>query len=201
MTVFLLLALLASPPQARAPLDIALMVDVSHSMTFGVIKRDRGLVPAAASAMAEALEPGDAARVGIFGSEITLDAAPLRDAPAINQVATALGERIGGPSPLWDALDTAARTLAGAGGRRGILVVTDGRTTGNRIGFRDALAALERAGIPVWFIVLDKSERPLPDPGARLEKIADATGGACLFVERRALAGAIGRAVATLRAR
>ena len=170
-------------------------------MTFGVIKRDRGLVPAVASAMAAALEPGDAARVGIFGSEITLDGAPLRDAASIDRVATALGERIGGPSPLWDALDAAARTLGNAEGRRGILVVTDGRTTGNRIGFQDALATLERARIPVFIVVLDKSERPLPDPGARLEQIARATGGTCLFVERRALGGAIKRAIDTLRAR
>ena len=205
MIALLLLVLLAAPTpapaQARAPLDLVLMVDVSHSLTYGAIKRDRGLMPAAASAMADALEAGDAARVGIFGSEITLDPSPLRDAAAVRQAATALSERIGGPSPLWDALDTAARALASASGRRGILVVTDGRASGNRIGFQEALAALEQARIPVFVVVLDKSQRPLPDPGARLERLADATGGTCVFVERNALPTAIKRAVATLRAR
>jgi Mg-chelatase subunit ChlD len=195
------IALLVSQAPQRAPLDVVLMVDVSHSMTYGFIKRDRGLVPAAASALADALEPGDVARVGTFGSDITIDPAPLGDPAAIRTAAAALGERIGGPSPLWDALDAAARALAASDGRRAIVVVTDGRTSGNRLGFEDTRAALARAGVPVFVVSLDKSDRALPDPGARLERIAAATGGTCVFVERGALPGAIKRAVGTLRAR
>ena len=194
------LLLLHAPPQPQ-PVDVALIVDVSHSMTFGVIKRDRALVREAAEALAAAASPGDTARLGTFGDEIAIESTPLRDAGAIRAAGEKAADRIGGRSPVWDAVVAAAAAFEGAGTRRGIVVITDGRSTGNRIGFKEALAQVQRTGIPVFVISLDKSDRPIPDPGARLEELASATGGSCLFVERRALPGAIRRAVSTLRGR
>jgi Mg-chelatase subunit ChlD len=204
MTALLLAAVIAS--QAARPavpldvVDVVLMVDVSHSVAYGVIKRDRLLLHDAGSALADAFEPGDAVRVGTFGREIVLDRTRLHDAAAIRAAADALGDRIGGASPIWDALVTAADALQDGTGRRAILLVTDGRSTANRIGFAEALDRLQRARVPVFVVSLDRNARPLPDPGARLTKLADTTGGTCLFVERPALAGAIRRAMTTLRA-
>ena len=201
MIALLLCALLASrAAQAKAPLDVVVMVDVSHSVTFGLVKRDRTLLHDAGIALAGAIQSGDAARIGTFGDTIVLDRGRLRDAAAIRSAADGLGERIGGASPIWDALVTAASALADGSGRRGIVLVTDGRSTGNRIGFAEALDRLQRARIPVFVVSLDKSDRPLPDPGARLVKLAQATGGDCLFVDRPVMGAAIGRAVRALRA-
>jgi Mg-chelatase subunit ChlD len=201
MTAALLAALLVwQSAGPSAPLDVVLMVDVSHSMTFGLVRRDRVLVPDAAVALAAAFEPGDAARVGAFGDGITLDLTRLRSADAVRDVAYTLGEQIGGASPIWDALLAAAAALEDGSGRRGIVLVTDGRSTGNRVGFVEALGRLTRTRIPIFIVSLDKSDRPLPDPGARLMRLADATGGTCVFVDRPALAGAIARAVRALRA-
>ncbi|HXT33198.1 MAG TPA: VWA domain-containing protein [Vicinamibacterales bacterium] len=201
MSAVALLALLALPAAQAAtrPANVVLIVDVSHSVTYGIVKRDRTLVVDAASALAAAMQAGDTARVGTFGDEITIEPAPLKDADAVRAAGARLAERIGGRSPIWDALVAAAGTLEGAGAPRGIIVLTDGRSTGNRIGFADAVDQLKRAGIPVFVVSLDKSDRPIPDPGARLEQLAAATGGTCLFVDRPALPAAIKRSVSSLR--
>ena len=201
MSAVALLALLALPAAQAAtrPANVVLIVDVSHSVTYGIVKRDRTLVVDAASALAAAMQAGDTARVGTFGDEITIEPAPLKDADAVRAAGARLAERIGGRSPIWDALVAAAETLEGADAPRGIIVLTDGRSTGNRIGFADAVDQLKRAGIPVFVVSLDKSDRPIPDPGARLEQLAAATGGTCLFVDRPALPAAIKRSVSSLR--
>lgn len=201
MTALLLLALLALPAMqpATRPVSVVLMVDVSHSVTFGVIKRDRALITDAASALAAAMQAGDIARVGTFGDEITIDPTRLREPDAVRTAAGALAERIGGRSPIWDALVAAAAALNDGPGPGGIIVLTDGRSTGNRIGFADALDQLKRARIPVFVVSLDKSDRPIPDPGARLVQLARETGGTCLFVDRPALPAAIKRSLTSLR--
>ena len=202
MSALALLALLALPAAQAAtrPANVVLIVDVSHSVTYGIVKRDRTLVLDAASALAAAMQAGDTARVGTFGDEITIEPTPLKDADAVRAAGARLAERIGGRSPIWDALVAAAETLEGAEAPRGIIVLTDGRSTGNRIGFADAVDQLKRARIPIFVVSLDKSDRPIPDPGARLEQLAAATGGTCLFVDRPALPAAITRSVSSLRA-
>jgi len=201
MTALLVLVFLAGQaPRPHPPLDVVLLVDVSTSMTRAVITRDRTLLQDAASALAASLQPGDGARVGTFGSEITLDAARLRDAAAVQSAAEALASRTGGASPIWDALIAAVSSFGDAPGRRGIVLVTDGKSTGNRAGFTEALERVQRAGIPMFVVVVDKGGRPVPDPGARLIRLAAATGATCLFVERKALVPGVARALTMLRA-
>jgi Mg-chelatase subunit ChlD len=100
---------------------------------------------------------------------------------------------------VWDALDAAATTLEHDAGRRAIIVITDGRSTGNRLGFGEVSARLEQAGIPIVVVALDLQRSPQPDPYARLRRLADNTGGACILVKRDDLESGISRAVAALR--
>ena len=200
MTATLLVAWLLSQAPAAAPVDVILMVDVSRSVSYGLIRRDRRLLPDAGGALASAVQPGDAVRIGTFGTEILLNPAPLLDGAAIRNEAESLAERAGGASPIWDALLAASRALGDSGTRRGIVVVTDGRSSGNRVGFAEMVERLQRARIPVFVVSLDKGGEAFPDPGARLTQLANATGGTCLYVERPAMAPAIVRSIGTLRA-
>ena len=59
----------------------------------------------------------------------TCSAGALRSSRAASGFAGAEG----GPSPVWDALNAAAVALDDAAGRRGVIVVTDGRSTANRM--------------------------------------------------------------------
>jgi von Willebrand factor type A domain-containing protein len=188
-------------PQASRPVDLVFIIDVSDSVIAGIFKRDRAFVPEAAAALGDALQPGDTAHLGTFGDAISIDPAPLKDADAVRAAGGRLAGRLGGRSPIWDALVAAAAALDAGRAPRGIIVLTDGRSSGNRLGFAEALDQLERAHIPVYVVSLDKSDRPIPDPGARLEQLAAATGGTCLFVDRPALPAAIKRSVSSLRAK
>src|SRR5262245_44388045 len=87
--------------------DIILLVDVSDSLTTGGFTRDRSVVTVPAGALADALERGDRARIGTFGTTLALDSAPLEDAASIRAAAARLAEHLGGASPVWDALDAA----------------------------------------------------------------------------------------------
>jgi Mg-chelatase subunit ChlD len=185
--------------RAQEPLDVVLLVDVSDSLTTGAFTRDRSIVTVAANAFADALQPNDIARVGTFGATLALDDAPLKDASAVRAAGAQLAGHLGGSSPIWDALDAAARLLEPSRRRRAIVLITDGRATGNRVGFNDVLATLQRDRIAVAVIALDKSLRPIPDPGARLEQLAKTTGGVVFFVEKAALPAAVGRAISSLR--
>jgi hypothetical protein len=170
-------------------LDLVLMIDVSHSVSHpGFFKTDRDLVPQAAAAIARVLKPDDRVRLGAFGTTIAIGA----------DVSTLVGVT-GGPSPLWDALDTSRLALTDATGRRGIIVVTDGRSTANRIGFAEILARLERDRLPVFVVALDLEMRATPDPSIRMRQLAERTGGDYIVVKRQGIAAGITHAVALLR--
>ena len=123
----------------------------------------------------------------------------MSGAAAVAQAAAGFADTIGGSSPLWDALDTAATALEGATGRRAIIVVTDGRSTANRIGFAEILGRLERDRLPVFVVALDLRGVAGQDPAIRLRQLAEKTGGRYLFVKRGGVGVVIKRAVAFLR--
>jgi Mg-chelatase subunit ChlD len=187
-------------PKGGPPIDVVLMVDVSGSITQGVFKRDASLITDAAAALASAMAPGDTARVGTFGSEVRLNPEPLRDPEAVHTAARALTAMIGGASPLWDALDVSAVVLSTAGSRRGIIVLTDGRSSANKTSFADALTKLEHARVAVFAIGLESGGAPEPNPTARLSFLADVTGGAYRPAKRKEVEAAVTQAVAGLRA-
>ena len=189
-----------SPRGGGPGLDVVLMIDVSHSTVHpGYFKFDRELVPEAAAAFGSVLEPADRAWLGTFGATIAITPTALTGAAAVAQAAAGFADAIGGSSPLWDALDTAATALEGATGRRAIIVVTDGRSTANRIGFAEILSRLERDRLPVFVVALDLRGVAGADPAVRLRQLAEKTGGRYLFVKRGGVGVVINRAVAALR--
>jgi uncharacterized protein (DUF58 family) len=187
---FTLAALAPAPPR-----EVVLLVDVSHSVTHpGVIKTDRALVADAAAAAAGALGASDRMHLGTFGQSIRITSAIASEPAAIMQAAAELSD-VGGPSPIWDALGAAADALAPATGRRLVIVITDGKSTGNRVGFQDIAARLERDRISVLIIALDLARRPGPDPAVRLRALAERTGGTYVLVKRNGVRAAVGRAL------
>jgi hypothetical protein len=173
------------------PLGLVLMVDVSDSLTSNVIGllgdagKDRTHITGASMALASALGPDDEVFLGSFGRSIRLSKAALRGSDQIGSMAGALSREAGGPSPLWDALDTSITALESRTGPRAIIVITDGRTNSNVKSFDQVLARLVQTGIRLFPVspntkggLDDKSTRYTPpDPSARLRRLADATKG------------------------
>ena len=188
-----------TPKGAPYPIDVVLMVDVSASITRGAFKSDASLITDVASALSSVMVAGDTARIGTFGTEVRLDAAALKDPDAVHKAARALTDTIGGASPLWDALDASALVLSTGGPRRGIIVLTDGRSSANRIAFGDMLTKIETARVGVFAIGLESGGAPVPDPKARLGYLADVTGGTYQPAKRKDVEAAVKQAVAALR--
>ena len=116
------------------PLSLVLLFDVTSSMD-NMIKRSV-LRSGVEKWFVDRLAPQDRVHVGSFGKQMSIGA-PIAGNPRALMMAVrkALDPRDAdtfGPSPIWDAVDLAVETLANASGRRAIILVTDGRATGNR---------------------------------------------------------------------
>jgi VWFA-related protein len=174
----------AAPP---SPISVVLLLDVTSSMAVYTDMRDeiaRTFVPT--------LLPVDRARVGGIANRLELAPQFSSDARAIvsaGRAATSFdkGER-NGPSPIWDALDGTFAALDEERGVRGIILVTDGRSTGNHV---SATAVLQRAvaeGIVMYVLT---EARPIVirqnatsfarvRSGLLLQELARRTGGLCV---------------------
>lgn len=116
-----------------------------------------------------------------------------------------------GPSPIWDAVGAAVSSLAATPGARDVILISDGRASGNREGSTDVAARARAAGIRVSTIVTHRAQplnlgrgmAMLLHPEYQPKAVATATGGLC--VERvegqtmEPLAAAITRVLAARR--
>jgi VWFA-related protein len=174
----------AGPP---VPLSVVLLLDVSGSMAVYVDLEDE-----ISRSFAPALQPGDRALVGGIANRVQL-------APRFTGIGKELisdGRKAVrfdkddkfGPSPLWDALDATVTALEREAGRRGIILVTDGRATGNRIGSQAAILRAVQSGIVVHVLaearalIIRQGQESFARvrPGLALQELAQQTGGSCL---------------------
>lgn len=194
--------------EADRPVAATLLVDVSRSCRLQPPAIRRALE----KTLIEAARPADRIRVGVFGGtplvindaatggrEARRAAARVLDLPdvfagvptqvfPVDGVAAAPPVRDAlrlGPSPIWDAVDAAVVSLEQEPARRAIILLTDGRATGNVRGLEDVLQHAARAAVSVSVI----GEAPVQDigqgsgraarirPGAALTWLAENTGG------------------------
>lgn len=176
------------------PIRLVVMLDVSGSMAGNL-----PLLRAAAEQLFVRLRPGDLARVGSFGSEVTISSSFTHD---LAELRAALPATIvpDAPTPLWRGLDEAMNTFGDqADQRRVVLVLSDGKDSGpidfrHRVGSQaDVIDRARNDDVMVYAVGLhSRPQRPmvrgvgpgslqaalladLPDPG--LARVAEETGG------------------------
>jgi hypothetical protein len=175
------IASLTPPP---TPLTILLLLDKTISMeTYG------GIDDEVAKSFVPALQAGDRARFGGIASRFAL--APAfssnpREILATGRAAvTFRREERAGPSPIWDAMERALDAIEPEPGLRAILLVSDGRGTGNRTSQAAVRNRAISSGVVVSVlsealpVILRQSETTAARvrPGLALEEMARATGG------------------------
>ena len=169
------------------PLSLVVLFDISASMD-STLKRNV-IRSGVEKGFVDRLAPRDRVHVGAFGKQISIGP-PIAGNPRalIAAVRRALDPRDAdrlGPSPIWDAVDSAVTALAQADGRRAVLLVTDGRGTGNRHSPEDVAARAALSGVAVSVLGEDFEMTLRQDgntgvrvrPGVALRYIANATGG------------------------
>ena len=182
---------LAAGPQ---PLDTLLLADLTTSVT----NRVRTIVampwPETFSLAADRLitdvRVNDRARLmGLIGARLVPSLAWTADRRALQRAVRVFTVPDGPaePSPLWDALDDAIALFEPARDRRQhILLITDGRATGNRVPLDEVIIRAMRADVAISVIELDPPARGLglphsektPGPRALMERLTAETGGA-----------------------
>lgn len=172
---------------ADQPLSIVLILDASAS--FMAEHGADSVRQAVEEIFIPSLKAGDRARIGSIVRQPWLSAAFTNDPKALKDaVRTALtpskADR-GGPSPIWDAVDAAVSALSSERGRRAILLVTDGRATGNHVGLLDVIGHANAAGVTIDAIGDEGLNELMQDdktivrggPGRALAALAGDTGG------------------------
>ncbi|HUF46847.1 MAG TPA: VWA domain-containing protein [Vicinamibacterales bacterium] len=109
------------------PITATLLIDSSASMTLNLER-----ATAAAEQFLIRLLPEDRARVGSFADKVRWATELTGDR---DELLRGLRENldVGNPTQLWDAIDETRRALASTGGRRVLLLFTDGNDTASRM--------------------------------------------------------------------
>ena len=171
------------------PITLVMMLDRSGSM-----RGNFRLVDQSAEAFVSAMQPNDKAKIGSFAEKVQLDPEEFTGdkAALIKILRTRLQQT--GPTPLWNAMDQSIGELRGQGGRRVVLLFTDGADNPgnfklNNMSFMDVQRRAQEADVMVYAIGLEGRDMNVgagggfggfgatsrPDPG--LPSIATETGG------------------------
>jgi Ca-activated chloride channel family protein len=150
------------------PITIAILIDTSPSL-FPVFSR----AAAALEAFTSRLTHDDRACLGVFSHVVTLD-------PTLTANPETLLGRLAAPAPwpagtaIWDAVEAGRGALEAQGGRRVVLIVSDGNDNASRVDPDGTRTKLLRDGVMVYAVLLrgrfglDTSE---------IGALANATGG------------------------
>ena len=146
------------------PITVVVMLDRSGSM-----RQNFRLIEAAGEAFVRRLNPEDKARIGSFASRIRIDPEDFTNdqEELVRVLRTELQHE--GPTPLWNAVDTAMTSLLPQEGRRVVLVFTDGMDNpmNLRLNNRTVMDVMQRAqqeNVMVYAIGLE-STMPAPNRG------------------------------------
>jgi hypothetical protein len=165
-----------------AAVSVVMLVDGTASQP---LKRYE-IQAAAQTGFIPGLVSGDRARLAVLASPAVLGPwLPADRAAAVAQVRAFLDRPSLEPSPIWDAIDAAATVLAAVPGPRVLLLMSDGRATGNRLSLDEARQRAIAAGVSInvvseggeWLIPQfgDAPDRARSDVSLRW--LADETGG------------------------
>ena len=195
------------------PLSLVLLFDVTISMEA---LTERKMVRTGVEKwFVDKLAPHDRVQVGSIARRTSIGPVISSNRKvllsAVRQALDPREEDTYGPSPIWDGIDLAVAALAKAEGRRAVVLVTDGRATGNRLNPEAAAVRAMAEGVVVsvlgedWEMTIrqDATTGVRVRPGVALDRIANATGG--LYLRDRAMPSAPGpileRLLADLHAR
>lgn len=181
----------AGPSTLREALSVTFLYELTIGVTNRPVSSDDGLKMLTEELLSH-LNSNDSLRFGFVARHLFLSrrfaANELTDFYSKVVVTTVVpdNERFG-PSPLWDELYRVVSTIADDEGRRAVIIVTDGRSTGNLRGLDELITHARDSSVSIsamdyavaeWFLP-DRAERTRfgSNPADVMRDIANATGG------------------------
>ena len=167
--------------ERQEPASIVFICDAGSRWGAGPgLPRQPALVSRVARDLASRMIQGDQFRVMTAATTIHVSPTWLREPQHLVKEIAAVHQS-GGPSPIWDAVYDAAGLLEGQRQPRIILLLSDGRASGNVNGFEAARARVTKAGVVIHAASPavrarepgEKSE----EPAYRLRRLTVETGG------------------------
>jgi len=170
-----------------AAASVVVMFDITSSSPWPGLKPDHQSINDLLLAQFRAT---DRVRIASFGRRITMSPEFTTDRTVarrfLKEVLALPEVERSGPSPIWDAVDAALTTLEPEQGRRALILITDGKATGNYKDRSDVERRSAVLGIPVSTIAVGPGAYPVKQtgdetavvrPGLALEHLAATTGG------------------------
>lgn len=154
-----------TPGGGGSSLAVSLVLDGSSSLSNSDVVN----IQTASNGFIDLLAPNDRVAVYHFDSQVTLEQDYTTDHDAARAAVATLEDS--GQTALYDAIVEAGNHSLTVGGRKALIVMTDGDDTASSASLQDAIAAAQAAGVPVFTIGFGNANDPV------LEQIANATGG------------------------
>ena len=181
-----------------APISAVLLLDVSYSFSPAPLDMDSRFREVV-GAVPWAHDSEQRVAVGLISNRAVLGRLTDAGRPLLaewNRLAGSVKplERFG-PSPLWDALDEASGVLAQTSTVRAVILLTDGKPTGNKTGAVEVATRSATRGV-FLYVIASSDELPpssgvqtrvVVHPCAVFEGVVRETGGSCFQAARRGL--------------
>ena len=155
-------------PQSSA-ITIALLVDTTGSMAA-----DLPRVKNAVARLLDAVKPEDS--VGLFTFANGLNRLSNFSRDRSTTLKAIFKARAAGQTALFDSLAQLSRQISTDGGKKAILLFTDGDDNSSVLSLEASIKSVQRTGVPIYAVLYGKA---LMDPNLfkRLERISVSTGG------------------------
>jgi VWFA-related protein len=159
------------------PIYAGIMIDTSSSM--GENERLGEAVKSASRFFETVIQPKDRAAVFTFSDTPTLG---VRFTNQMDVLTGALaGLTAEGNTALYDSLIYTLYYFGGIKGKKAIILLSDGQDSGSHYSFGEALEYARRSGVAIYAVGIDMPVKDY-DTRAKIQKLADETGGRSFFI-------------------
>jgi VWFA-related protein len=161
------------------PIYAGVMIDTSSSMGENRNERLEEAIKAAGRFFETVIQPKDRAAVFTFNDTATLG---VRFTNQMDVLRGGLqGLTAEGGTALYDSLIYSLYYFGGIKGKKAMVLLSDGQDSGSHYTFSEALDYARRSGVAIYAVGIDMPQKDY-DVRAKLQKLADETGGRSFFI-------------------